>query len=159
MTETRETKFRYTTATFDALVDLARSIRPRWDVPGLRKAVRDALAREDQPTIAELAYAVLRVAENFAVETPAVIAMDGPHWRAAASEPREGAKGIRCDRCGTSHMPQEQHACPRRAERAHAHTDRLRAIVADTRADLCSHRTPVALCVECTAARKAAADA
>jgi hypothetical protein len=156
MTQIPDTKFRYSTATFDAIVDLARSIRPRWDVPGLRKAIRDALARDDQPTLAELAYAVLRVAENFSVESPAVIAMDGPHWRKAVPV-NEPARAELCLRCRDYHMRHVD--CvkegwkpkpDRRSERTTRFTDQLRAELATVRADQCPHGPR---CADCKKAR------
>jgi hypothetical protein len=137
MSQIVDSKPRYSTETFDCIVSLARSIRPQWDVPGLRKAIRDSLARDDQPTLSEIAYAVCRVAENFSVTSPAVIAMDGPHWRAKATPDLERAKGRVCPRCRTTFMPTEDHVCrnPSRAERVASYTDQLRAIVREARAE------------------------
>lgn len=96
MTETR---------TFDALVDLARSIRPSWDTPGIRAAVRQSLARDPQPTLAELAYALIRCAENPTVNTPGLVALDGPHWAKATPETSEPARTRYCRSCSQFHFP------------------------------------------------------
>lgn len=134
MTQLSDSKPRYTTETFDCIVELARSIRPQWDVPGLRKAIRDALARDDQPTLAEIAYAVIRVAENFSVNSPAVIPMDGPHWRKAVPE-RVPPSAVRCPRCGSVDMPDEatRHRCKSRSERVASYVERMRATLAESR--------------------------
>src|SRR4249920_1385127 len=86
MTQISEPKPAYSTQTFDCIVALAQSIRANWETPGLRDAIRKCLQREDQPTLAEVAYAVVRCAENFTVVSPAVIPMDGPHWRKVVPE-------------------------------------------------------------------------
>jgi hypothetical protein len=127
MTQLVDPKPRYSTETFDCIVELARTIRPQWDVPGLRQAIRDALNREEQPTLAELAYAVLRVAENFSVVSPAVIALDGPHWQRPKTE-LERAKGVVCPRCRVTYMPSEEHLCrnPSKRERVDGYIEQMR---------------------------------
>lgn len=153
MTQTTpDTPVRYKTETFDAIVALAQSIRPKWETPGLRQAIRDSLARDDQPTLAELAYAVLRVAENFAVVSPAVIAMDGPHWRLSRRE-SEPPKFMRCPKgCGDFYLPKDapEHECKARSkdDRVHEHTSAMHVIVAEVNATACSHGTPRAMCAE-----------
>jgi hypothetical protein len=71
----------HTTATYDALVALARSLRPSWHTEGIRNAVRQALRREPMPTLADLAYALVRCAIDPTIVSPAVLPLDGPHWR------------------------------------------------------------------------------
>lgn len=151
MTQIVDPKPRYSTETFDCLVRLAQSVRQTWDTPGLRDAIRKALARDDQPTLAEIAYAVIRVAENFSVTSPAVIAMDGPHWRKADPE-RIPPSAVRCPRCGSVDMPGEaaRHKCsrPSKADRVHELLESARAELAPLNADRCSHGTPRRLCRE-----------
>jgi hypothetical protein len=100
MTESKN----YGTPTLDALVELGRSIRRDWHVAGLRTAIRDALARDQQPSLAELAYAIVRCAENPAISSPAVIALNGPHWRMQTRE-SEAPKAAFCRDCRDTHMP------------------------------------------------------
>ncbi len=97
----------HTTDTYDALVALARSLRPRWDVPGIRAGIRAALQRQPQPTLAELAYALVRCAENPTIEFPNVVALDGPHWQAATKEPVEPERTKHCIKCGEFHKPND----------------------------------------------------
>lgn len=68
------------TATYDNLVQLAASLRPRWQTPGIKAAIRKALDRPDPFTFADLAYAVAYICADKTIETPAPLAHDGPHW-------------------------------------------------------------------------------
>lgn len=59
----------------------------RWDIAGVRAAI--SKARHRAPA-AELAIAAIRCATSTDARTPAVIAMDGPHWLAPdMTAPRE----------------------------------------------------------------------
>ena len=89
----------------DALVALTRAVRPSWETPGIQAAIRNALARDVQPTIAELAYALIRCAENPTINTPAVVAMDGPHWGKSTRDPQEPERTTRCKKCAEFHKP------------------------------------------------------
>jgi hypothetical protein len=95
----------HTTDTYDALVALARSLRPRWDVPGIRAAIRAAMQRQPQPTLAELAYALVRVAENPTIVTPGIVALDGQHWGKSTKDPEEPERNRMCVVCGQFHKP------------------------------------------------------
>jgi hypothetical protein len=79
-------KSNYTTATYDALVDLAHSLRPTWDQAGIRAAIRAALIRQPMPTLADLAYALVRLAIDPTIVTPSVLGMDGPHWHTSTAQ-------------------------------------------------------------------------
>jgi hypothetical protein len=137
----------YSTETFDALVRLIQSVRQGWDTPGLRAAIREALQREDQPTLAEISYAALRVAENFAVTSPAVIAMDGPHWRHPLRD-REPAKSAQCPKCRDFYPPHETHRCVKPAAKREEHADALRTALAEARESCCPHGIPPMLCID-----------
>src|SRR5690242_19668239 len=56
---------------------LVRTQRPDWDEPGILKA----LSKRKAVAPAPLAIAALRWALNPDAQTPAGIALDGPHWR------------------------------------------------------------------------------
>jgi hypothetical protein len=110
MTET--TRKNPETDKLDALVALARTIRPTWDTPGIRAAIRNALARDVQPSLAELAYALVRCAENPTINTPAFVALDGPHWGKSTRDPAEPERATKCERCQEFHRAFD--SCPGR---------------------------------------------
>jgi hypothetical protein len=56
-----------------------------WHKPGIENALGSARKRADSPDLAAAAIAAARRPEN---RTPAVIGMDGPHWREASRPPR-----------------------------------------------------------------------
>jgi len=57
-------------------------IDPAWDAQGVYAALGRCTDRGD---VVEVTAAALRCALNPKVETPAVIAMDGPHWQTPAT--------------------------------------------------------------------------
>lgn len=59
-----------------ALATLVATLRPDWGIPGVRAALHQARHRAPAH---ELAIAAIRCTRGDA-RTPAVIAMDGPHW-------------------------------------------------------------------------------
>jgi len=106
---------KYTTNVFDNLVQLALSLRPGWQAPGVRAAIRDALNRPETVHVADLTYALTRIACDPTVATPAVLAMDGPHWR-KSSQPADMYRSAKCGTCGGRHTPGAEHN-PRDRER------------------------------------------
>jgi hypothetical protein len=76
-----------TKAAYDNLVQLAIALRPRWQAPGVKAAIRKALDREASFTFADLCHAVTFVAADKSIDTPAPIAFDGPHWPKPATLP------------------------------------------------------------------------
>jgi len=88
-----------------ALAGFLASIRPAaapWDTPGIVAALGKARTRADAP---ELAIAAIRAAVDSANRTPAVIALDGAHWRepCATTGKRSGEH---------LHPPRADEACP-----------------------------------------------
>lgn len=66
------------------LAAFLNSIRGDWDKPG----ILDALAKaRDRADVHDLAIAAIRASLNAKARTPAVIGMDGAHWR--EPEPQE----------------------------------------------------------------------
>lgn len=55
------------------------ALRPDWDVPGIIDALGRARGRGDAPTVV---MAAIRAATAPSNRTPAVIWLDGAHWRA-----------------------------------------------------------------------------
>ena len=61
-----------------ALAGFLAALRPGWDAPGIVAALCKARHRAD---VAEVAIAAIRAAVDPSNRTPAVIALDGAHWR------------------------------------------------------------------------------
>jgi hypothetical protein len=83
-----------------AFIERIRSRLPgdRWHKPG----IEDALGRaRDRASAPDLALAAIRAASEPMNRTPAVIGMDGPHWREASKPPHPEAVSSegRCSIC------------------------------------------------------------
>ena len=61
----------------DRLSMLGAELRPDWDRPGIRAA----LARVSDRPLCDVAQALIGACARVDQRTPAVIALDGPHWR------------------------------------------------------------------------------
>lgn len=97
-------------------------LRAEWEVDGIVHALGLARAKADGPTVVR---AAIRAAENLNNRTPAVIAMNGPHWleaqprpeRRPAPKPHElcGICSEREDECRRkwSHDHEYEHRQPR----------------------------------------------
>lgn len=72
------------------VADFRRSsgIEPRWDEQGVYASIGKA---QDRGTPLDIAAAAIAAAKETTNRTPAVIAMDGPHW---ASRARQGATAV-----------------------------------------------------------------
>lgn len=88
------------------LATLVEKLRRRlpgdpWHKPGIEDALARARHRASAP---DLACAAIRAAEIPTNRTPAVIGMDGPHWREASKPPRVEPvnREERCSICGYS---------------------------------------------------------
>ena len=126
----------HTTQTFDALVAFVISLRPSWQTPGIRAAIRDALARQPAPTLAELAYAIVALATNPTIVSPAVLPMDGAHWRLTRLEQTPTPLG-KCDRCRGFH---DGAPCPGPPGDQRAGVTAVRLALAKARADVAAAR-------------------
>lgn len=140
--------------------EIARSvhaIRRDWDRPGIEDALGRARFLADAAAVAVAAH---RAAANPANRTPAIIALDGPHWR-DAEKPPHFAPPPAAERCST--CSEREDVCrtrwsgdhvfapdlrPRRGD-AHGHVEGLRALRDNRLADLCAHHVPVTNCAEC----------
>lgn len=140
---------KHSTATFDALVELTRSIRPSWQTPGIRNAIRTVLGRDNPPRLAEIAYALVRLAEDPSIATPNVLTYDGPHWRHTHGTGAYIPQG-RCTECGGMHDPADTHTPVEddRVDGSDGRTDALRAALHDARTRLCTHGVPHTNCAE-----------
>lgn len=72
-----------------------------WDRHGIEGELAKARGRATSP---DLACAAIRAAEIPTNRTPAVIGMDGPHWRESTAPPRPAklAPGDRCTACSNA---------------------------------------------------------
>jgi len=85
-----------------ALAQLIATLRPGWDVAGIRVVLHQARHRASAH---DLAIAAIRCTLGDA-RTPAVIAMDGPHWRTpGASTARDDHRFARCAEPGHGSFP------------------------------------------------------
>jgi hypothetical protein len=143
----------HTTATYDALVTLAQSLRPGWEPEGIRNAIRTALIRQPMPTLADLAYALVRLAIDPTIVTPSVLGMDGPHWHTASVQHTAPQPPKRCTVCSRFHGPNGP--CPGRWTEADQHASIVaaqhaiasaRAALGATKAGLCPHGVPWTNC-------------
>lgn len=81
----------------DHLAALVHRTRLDWDTPGIKAALWKV---RDRP-LALVAYAAVRAAQTASNKTPAVIALDGPHWRApTAAELPTPIPPRKCPTCG-----------------------------------------------------------
>lgn len=143
--------------------EIARSvhaIRRDWDRPGIEDALGRARFLGDAATVAVAAHRAAAEASN---RTPAVIALDGPHWRDAEKAPHF-APPTAAERCST--CSEREDVCRARwaddhdfvsdvrppAPPAEAVIDQvagLRAIRANTLDELCAHHVPPTNCLDC----------
>jgi hypothetical protein len=132
-------KSNYTTATYDALVDLAHSLRPTWDQAGIRAAIRAALIRQPMPTLADLAYALVRLAIDPTIVTPSVLGMDGPHWHTSTVQHTAPQPPARCGTCHGYHTPDAPHNRPYTPSDHRQALAEIRDNLAEARTHHCPH--------------------
>ncbi len=104
------------------------ALRPDWDEPGIVDALGRARNRGSGP---ELAVAAIRAGADQRNRTPAVIALDGAHWRPAATPVADSRPGPdisrRCN-CGVLHPDRLDCPGPPAAD-VQAHANRIRALL------------------------------
>jgi hypothetical protein len=137
-----------------ALAALVHELRGDWDTPG----ILDALGRaRDIAPGPDLAIAAIKAAGSAHNRTPAVIALEGPHWRGSDTPPRREAPS-KDDTCSVCY--QHKDVCRSRWESDHDFqplTDGRRpadnrdqaletARAALTKHGLCSHGVPPTHC-------------
>lgn len=143
-----------------ALAAFVNALRPDWDKPGIEDALGRARRRADAPT---LAIAAIRAATSAKNRTPAVIGMDGEHWRTPvparvphyAPKPSEecdrhpGQYADACSGCAADRLVGDELAARRRTTDRATAADRLtelRAVHSETKRGLCSHGVPFVNC-------------
>lgn len=73
----------YTASADDWALHLARfvaTIRPDWQVPGIRAAIHATRTAMPTTTTTDLAAALIELTRRDDLRTPAMLADDGPHW-------------------------------------------------------------------------------
>lgn len=119
-----------------ALATFITKVRPDWDHPGIIAAIGKAQAKA---TPLQVARALVNLAENRELRTPALLAEAGQHWRdgAEATGPNV-SHDVRCP-----DHPRQVHPCPECRATARPVTDdelaALRAIVHGTPKHLRRH--------------------
>jgi hypothetical protein len=136
----------HTTATYDALVTLAQSLRPGWEPEGIRNAIRTALIRQPMPTLADLAYALVRLAIDPTIVTPSVLGMDGPHWHTTTAQHTTPQPPGKCQVCHGYHTPDAPHNRPYTPSDWRPALATARAALGATKAGLCPHGVPWTNC-------------
>lgn len=91
----------------EILAAFIHSIRRDWEQPGIVKALGDARLMGDSMDLAIAAVAAARDPKN---RTPAVIAMQGPHWAhvAVAHKSSGNTTAPRDKTCAVCYMPENQ---------------------------------------------------
>lgn len=101
----------------EQLAAFIHSLRPDWDMPGIVVNLAKAKDRGDTYIVA---IAAIRAAAAPGNRTPAIIAMDGFHWRPPRdddpAEPRRtptptAVGDMRCPHCGVWVVRNEPHRC------------------------------------------------
>ena len=88
------------------LARFANTLRPDWDVPGIRAAIHTARnlgSRED------IAHALIELTSRTDLRTPALLTTDGPHWHTGRT-PSARIELARCTTYGHEHYA--AHNCP-----------------------------------------------
>ena len=84
------------------LAALVEALRPDWDHPGVADAIWQA---RDRGNAIEVCVAAIRACSPLS-RTPAIIPLDGNHWREIATKPARGVvvdAVARCGQCGGFH--------------------------------------------------------
>ena len=121
----------------DAIVELVAALRLDWDKRGIVAALQKARTISQDPT--RLATAAIFAANNAANLTPAIIAMQGDHWKAL--DPTYEPQPVRADRCGDCHgIHTPASPCePQMAENWRDRIGELRQLHAAAKGKLCRH--------------------
>src|SRR6266540_4793694 len=90
------TEFKLTPEHAKHLTALIGALRPDWDRPGIADAIWRA---KDRGNAIEVCAAAIR-ASAISNRTPAIIPMDGNHWRENAPKPARSDGGTAVARCG-----------------------------------------------------------
>lgn len=95
-----------TRATTEALATLTAHLRPDWDRPGILAAIGKAQALG---TPVQVSRALVNLAENRDLRTPAILPTPGNHWRAPDGQHPElrGSHDVKCPE-----HPLSVHPCP-----------------------------------------------
>jgi hypothetical protein len=126
------------------LASFTHSIRDDWDIPGILHALGTARLRVGA-TPADIAIATIKAAAQPSNRTPAIIPLDGDHWREHNRPLTTPQPPRRCAACSEYHGPGQP--CPTRSHSDYAATaaaamTQVRAAYTRATADLCPHGVP-----------------
>jgi hypothetical protein len=96
--------------TLTTITELLHQLRPDWDTAGILAHLETARLRVGV-TPANLAIAAIRAATNPKNRTPAVIPLDGDHWREHVRLITTPQPPHRCRNCGNPITYEEPHTC------------------------------------------------
>jgi hypothetical protein len=118
----------------EALATLATKLRPDWRHAGVVAAIDKAADTTSDPF--DIARALVNLASEGSVQTPALLAGPGPHWRNpdGSTPHRRGDNDVHCPE-----HPTQVHPCPVCKAEKPPLSD---AAIAELRAVLMGRRTP-----------------
>lgn len=133
----------------DALARYLHLCRPEWDQPGIMRALGDAAAGDPL----NVGLAAIRWTANPQLRTPGGMGKPGDHWneRVIAVTPRPLRPNEACCNCAQAkHQPNAEcdGRAPTRTADVTPEVAHLRAELADTTAEHCSHGTRREHCQE-----------
>lgn len=94
-----------------AFANAIARLRPTWQVPGIRAAIERAADANRSASASEILRAAINLAENGAINTPALLPEPGPWWDTAAANnarPSWAANRVACP----EHPQHSSHDCP-----------------------------------------------
>jgi hypothetical protein len=128
-----------------AIAELLHHIRPDWDKPGILTHLDTARLRVGV-TPATLAIAAIKAAANPTNRTPAVIPLDGDHWREHVRPLVTPQPPGKCQVCHGYHTPDAPHNRPYTPSDWRPALANVRAAHTQATAGLCPHGVPWTNC-------------
>jgi hypothetical protein len=121
-----------------ALAAFIHTIRDDWDTPGITHALGTARLRVDA-TVLNITIAAVKAAQNTKNRTPAVITLDGDHWREHVRPLVTPQPPGKCQVCHGYHTPDAPHNRPYTPSDPRTGLANVRAAYTRATADLCPH--------------------
>lgn len=116
-----------------ALAAVIHEIRQGWDEAGIYAALEKATEAVQCRNATQLVIAAIKAASDEKNRTPAIIPLDGEHWRGPATErPATSGPEARTCPCGRLIYPGEEwHSCRQSSELAELNLQRRNASIAE----------------------------
>jgi hypothetical protein len=131
--------------TLAAIANLIHQLRPEWDTTGIMSALVTARLRVGV-TPADLAIAAVKAASNPSNRTPAIIPLDGDHWREHNRPLTTPQPPGKCQVCHGYHTPDAPHNRPYTPSDWRGALANVRAAYTQATAGLCPHGVPWTNC-------------